>query len=108
MSARPSPLFHLIAGFALWAVAFIALYALQALGCRYGWGAVDLGPIDLHRAVLVAAYGLVLASASVLVIYAWRRPSLGFLSDIGRYLNLAALVASAVIFAATLGVSTCV
>ena len=107
MSARPSPLFHLIAGFALWAVAFIALYALQALGCRYGWGAVSFGPIDLHRAVLIAAYGLVLASASVLVIYASRRPSTGFLSDIGRYLNLAALVASAVIFAATLGASTC-
>lgn len=39
----------LIAGFTLWSGAFVLLYALQALGCAYGWG-------DLHRPILIGAY----------------------------------------------------
>lgn len=40
---------RLVAGFTIWAVAFVALYALQALGCAAGWGA-------WHRPVLVGGY----------------------------------------------------
>lgn len=54
----------LIAGFTLWSLAFILLYALQALGCAYGWG-------DLHRPILVGAY---LVSLMPLVWLALRRP----------------------------------
>lgn len=54
----------LIAGFTLWSLAFVLLYALQALGCAYGWG-------DWHRPVLILAY---LVSIAPLAWLALRRP----------------------------------
>jgi hypothetical protein len=54
----------LIAGFTLWSGAFVLLYALQALGCAYGWG-------DMHRPILIGAY---LVSLLPLAWLAWRKP----------------------------------
>ena len=42
-------LLRLLAGFTIWSAGFVALYALQALGCAYGWGA-------WHRPMLIGGY----------------------------------------------------
>ncbi|KKB08600.1 hypothetical protein [Devosia chinhatensis] len=55
----------LIAGFTLWSGAFVLLYALQALGCAYGWG-------EWHRPILIVAYVVSLVPLAVL---AWQRPN---------------------------------
>ena len=43
----------MIAGLAIWGLAFNVLYGLQALGCALGWNLVPFGPMSFHRAVLV-------------------------------------------------------
>jgi hypothetical protein len=53
-------LLELVAGFAIWAVGFIVLYALQALGCVYGW--------PWHRVLLVFAYAICLVPLAVLAL----------------------------------------
>ncbi|UXN74058.1 hypothetical protein N8D56_01650 [Devosia sp. A8/3-2] len=58
-----SALLLLFAGFSLWALAFVMLYALQALGCAYGW--------PQHRLILVGAYLLALLAMAWL---AWTTP----------------------------------
>jgi hypothetical protein len=42
-------LWPLLIGFTIWAVAFLAIYSIQALGCAWSWDPW------WHRAVLVAA-----------------------------------------------------
>jgi hypothetical protein len=54
----------LVAGFTIWAAAFVLLYALQALGCAFGWG-------EWHRPILIAAY---LASLLPLVVLSLKKP----------------------------------
>ncbi|SMQ85371.1 hypothetical protein SAMN06295905_2648 [Devosia lucknowensis] len=54
----------LAAGFTVWSVAFVLLYALQALGCAYGW--------PQHRLILIAAG---MASLVPMAWLAWRRPA---------------------------------
>ena len=54
---------HLLAGFTIWSLGFVVLYALQALGCAYGW--------SNHRLWLIIAYGLTLVP---LAWFALQRP----------------------------------
>lgn len=46
----------LLAGPTLWALAFSAAYGLHGLGCAWGWPAVPIGPVSLHRLVLIAVW----------------------------------------------------
>lgn len=39
----------LIAGPTIWAAAFSLAYGLHGLGCEFGWPAVAVGPVSLHR-----------------------------------------------------------
>lgn len=55
-------------GFIIWAVAFIALYALQGLGCAWGW------PEAMHRGVLLAAWISTLALLGLVLAWQVRRP----------------------------------
>src|SRR5690606_26201296 len=55
-----SELIELVAGFAIWAVGFVVLYALQALGCVYGW--------PWHRVLLVFAYAVCLVPLAMLAL----------------------------------------
>jgi hypothetical protein len=69
MSTRPRPrrLLWLAAGFIVWAHAFLALYAVNAIGCAFAW------PAHLQRLVLwllLAAHLVVLAW---IVARHWRR-----------------------------------
>lgn len=53
-------LLELFAGFGIWAAGFIVLYALQALGCVYGW--------PWHRVILVFAYAICLVPLALLAV----------------------------------------
>jgi hypothetical protein len=66
-SPRRSP-WLLIIGFTVWMLAFIVLYAAHALGCWFGLHQMAVGPVSLHRVVLVALFGLVLLVHALLVL----------------------------------------
>jgi hypothetical protein len=91
----------LLAGFALWAIAFVTLYALQALGCAYDW--------PNHRLILgVVAAAFVIGMAWL----AWQTPhwvegstTIGLAA---RWTNIAAVVASILMFFPALFVSICI
>ena len=95
-------LWPLLAGFTLWSVAFVALYALQALGCLGHWDKA------IHRLVLVGCYAAFLLGLAATLI--WQRRTAGddIIARIGIWATIAALAATAVIFAPTLFVTLCV
>ena len=98
----------LAAGFTLWAVAFVALYAMLSVGCRFRWDEVVLfGGVTLQRAQLVALYLAAVAAGAALAL-AFRRPAdISFLWRAAYGASLAALCASVFSFAAVLGLSPC-
>jgi hypothetical protein len=60
LSAGPVPprhLWWLAAGFGLWGSALVLLYALQALGCAFGWAE---GPLRMGLAGLLLAHLIVI------------------------------------------------
>lgn len=82
----------LVAGFIVWSGAFVLLYALQALGCAYGW--------SQHRLVLCLAF--VVASLPLVWLAFWQSPADGepasSLSVIALWANRAALGATVLVF----------
>lgn len=90
-------LLFLLAGFSLWAAGFVLLYALQVLGCAYGWPA--------HRAILVSAFGAVLVPLALLARL--RPKSSGPLAPVALWLNRAALAAGVLTFLPVVFASTC-
>lgn len=60
-------LWPLLAGFVIWAVAFVVLYAVQALGCAWGW------PPAVHRGVLLAIWSLTVGLLGATLYRQWRR-----------------------------------
>lgn len=109
MSGRA--LFLLGAGFALWAAAFVALYAMLSVGCRFGWDGVELaGGVTLQRAQLVAIF-LVNAVAGLWLALVLRRAAAregGFLVGAAHLAALAALGSTVLSFAAVFVLSPCV
>ncbi|BAN48687.1 hypothetical protein [Metapseudomonas resinovorans] len=56
MNGRPIPprlLWWLGAGFALWCTALVALYALHAIGCTFGW---QTGALRLYLVLIFLAH----------------------------------------------------
>lgn len=112
MSGR-APILWLIVGFGVWSLAFVALYALQAVGCAAGWNLVRIGPTDLHRIVLIAAFVLSLAGIGVVLVLQYRRrefgnePATRFLHGAGIAASLSAALVSVLVFSPVLGLSTC-
>lgn len=98
-------LWPILSGFTLWAIAFVALYGLQYLGCYFGW------PEGNHRAVLIAAYALtllILAGFLAFQISAARTGgSPSTIEKIGIGTTIAALAAAAITFAPALLISAC-
>lgn len=100
-------LWPLLAGFTLWALAFVLLYALQYLGCYFGWTPVA------HRTALVVSYAIalaVLAGALLVQIALLRRrgSAATSLDRVGIGATIAALAATAVTFSPTLLASACI
>jgi hypothetical protein len=93
---------QLIAGFVIWSLAFIVLYALQALGCAYGWGA-------WHRPLLIFVYVLSLLPLAWLAT----RPlptgePAAFMSVTALWANRAALIAGMLVFMPVAFASLCI
>lgn len=98
-------------GFTIWSVAFVALYATNAIGCAFGWDPV------IQRSVLVALMAGFLgvsALAGWLVYRYWRdkaeaegepAPSLAIISIYGC---CTAVIATIGTFVPVFGVSLCV
>lgn len=100
-SSNRKALILLIAGFTIWSLAFVLLYALQALGCAYGW--------SQHRLILIAAFILCLLPLAWLAL---RRPERGepanTLSISALWANRAAFVAGILTFLPVTFTSACV
>ena len=53
-------LWRALIGPCLWALAFVAIYALHGVGCAWGWPAVATPLGSLHQVVLVGSFVLAL------------------------------------------------
>lgn len=107
---RPRSLLLLGAGFALWASAFVALYAMLSVGCRFGWDTVALdsvGGLSLQRLQLVAIFLVHLAAGGALVALLRRWRGQGFLYPLAYFAAIAAFGASVFSFGAVFFLSTC-
>jgi len=94
-------LVHLVSGFVVWSLGFVLLYALQALGCAYGW--------SQHRLWLISALVAVLVPLAWL---AWRPlrtgPEASSLATAALWANRAALGAAILVFLPVTFASTCI
>jgi hypothetical protein len=102
MIANQKSLILLIAGFTVWSLAFIALYAIQALGCVFDWG-------DAHRVTLLAAYAMsvVALAAIALITPKHTDPASPMLSRSAIWANWAALFSGVFVFLPVTFASTC-
>lgn len=98
-------------GFIIWSIAFVTLYAVNAIGCAFGW---DIG---VQRAVLIALTLGFLALSTLASFRIWRfwtgrarhQPApASSLAQIGTYTALSALIASLGTFVPGLAVSLCI
>ena len=97
------------AGFVIWSAAFVALYAMLSVGCRFGWDAVELaGGLTLQRAQLVAIFLAHLAACAALAVALRRRAEESFLRRAAYGTALAAVGAAVFSFAAVFALSPCV
>ena len=97
------------AGFTLWAVAFVVLYAMLSVGCRFGWEAVELAPgLSLQRAQLVALFLVHLGIGVALALALRRRSDRGFLWRAAWLAALAAAASTAFSYAGVFFLSACV
>jgi hypothetical protein len=93
-------MWHLLAGFTVWSVGFVGLYALQALGCEYGW--------SNHRWWLILAYALIVL---VLGSIAWITQKAGQDSGLATaavWANRAALAAGVLAFLPVTFATACI
>jgi hypothetical protein len=99
--ANQRALVLLVAGFTIWSVGFVALYALQALGCAFGW--------PQHRAILIGAYVVSLLPLIWLAMMKTVRegePATS-LSVAALWANRAALASGVLVFLPVTFVSAC-
>jgi hypothetical protein len=99
-------LWPILIGFAMWGVAFNALYALQFLGCHFDWTPTA------HRVALVASYAVSVASLAGILAFQFallrrRGNAVTLMHRIGLGATAAALAATAFNFAPTLVASAC-
>ncbi|WP_421950157.1 hypothetical protein [Pelagibacterium sp.] len=106
----PRSILVIVIGFALWGAAFVTLYAVNAIGCAFGW------PPALQRGVIV---GLAVAASGTMIAVTvwsaghWRKaanagrpaPSLARIGALG---SAAALGATIFVFVPSVFVSMCV
>lgn len=97
------------AGFTLWAAAFVVLYAMLSVGCRFGWDGIELaGGITLQRAQLVAIFLASLAAGAALAAGLRAGAGASFLARAAYVAAIAGLAAIAFSFAGVFALSACV
>lgn len=98
----------LAAGFALWAAAFVVLYAMLSVGCRFGWDGIELATgVTVQRALIVALYLAFLAAGAWLARALRAGAGAPFLARAASCAALAGLAAIAFSFAGVFGLSQC-
>jgi hypothetical protein len=70
---RQAMLLLLIAGFAIWGSAFMALYGVLSVGCLLGWEQIGLGPASLQRFVLLLIWIVHIVAIGLLLWWTARR-----------------------------------
>lgn len=106
MSGRA--LLMLGAGFAIWASAFVMLYAMLSIGCRFGWDGIALLPgLSLQRAQLALILLLHLAAGAALALKLRAGPSGSFVLRAAYLAALAALASSLFTFAPVFALPAC-
>lgn len=99
-ATAPPALLWFVAGFIVWSIAFVALYAVQALGCEWGWHLRDVGPVSKQHLVLGAIFAGHVAVIVLLSLIAWRwwsgngNGASGFIRIAAVALSVSALVAT--------------
>lgn len=96
---RPDRLTGMVGGFLLWSVYFVAVYGLQAIGCKYGWNRVELGTLNT-LSLLLATLTLLTLVAIAGVAYGGYRcwaaggqtRSIRWSEDRHRFMGLATLL----------------
>ena len=95
------------AGFTVWALAFVALYAMLSVGCRFGWDEIELaGGVSVQRAQLVAILVLHLMVCVALRL-CLGEPRDSFLHTTARWATNAATAATIFVFAPVFVLSAC-
>ncbi|SEP64224.1 hypothetical protein SAMN05428969_0273 [Devosia sp. YR412] len=96
-------LWPLLIGFTIWAVAFVALYAMQALGCTWAWQP------SWHRLILVATMLATMAALSGMLVLQLRRAKLApsTIERAGVTLTATTLPITLVMFAPVTFLSLC-
>ena len=103
----PRRLLLLVAGFTLWAGAFLSLYGVNAVGCAFAW------PRPLHRGILLSLLVLHLGALGWMAFRCWRRrrsqqdARAAFVESVGLGVTIAALTATLLTFAPSLVLSPC-
>ena len=103
MSDTPAPprmLPWLVAGFTLWGSALVALYALHAIGCAFGWPSATL---RLWLTMILLAH----LAALTLMWHLLQRPRPDFLRTAAIWATIAALVATFLTLAPPLVLTAC-
>jgi hypothetical protein len=108
-TARPHVIVWLGAGFVVWSIALVALYALHAVGCAFAWPAVPLR-VGLATVILVhlAALALIWHRLAVHPAGVMEDDTLGFLVALSLCATIAATAATVLIFGPALLLTTCV
>lgn len=97
------------AGFVIWSSAFVVLYAMLSVGCRFGWDGIELaGGLTLQRVQLVAIFLIHLAACAGLVLVLRAPAETSFLRLAAYATALAALAATIFSFAAVFALSPCI
>lgn len=95
------------AGFTVWASAFVVLYAMLSVGCRFGWDGIELfAGLSLQRAQLIAILAVHLAAGAALAVML--REGASFLARAAYLAALAAVASTVLSFAAVFALSPCV
>jgi hypothetical protein len=108
-------LLYLVAGFALWAMAFLSLYSVLSLGCALGWDHIGvLSGISLQRSLLVGMFLLYVIAGVALAYIAKRRiPTRSdkaagyFVSTTAFYLSASAVASTIFTLAGAIALSPC-
>lgn len=97
------------AGFVVWSIALVTLYALHAIGCAFAWSAPPLR-IALAAVILVNLVALALIWHRLAVRRAGvvKDDTLGSLVAISLWATIAATAATVLIFGPALLLTTCV
>ena len=111
----PARLLAFVAGFVLWHLALIVLYAALTIGCEQGWNGSAHGPFNLQRAVLIGLWIAHLLAIALFLGRVWRRraapagPRLTrFVSAVEMGVTIWSLAAAILIGMPLFGASMCV